>query len=204
MNQSKPKYTKTGKKEFTKNEETLYDLFLSEYNDLFENMLSSNSDEIMSKITKNIAHLIGKEKYDNFSPEVIKSFKTKLYDENIHPDLMIIEKIKNKIAQLSIPINIDTIYAHCEKCYDCFHICGQKLYSIKTTNFIVCKKCNKIYKNNMIRLLCQSCNEEYFSYVVNEKNMPIQRGDFIPVMIKSKLGNSAKLKIDKIILIVSK
>ena len=33
----------------------------------------------------------------------------------------------------------------------------------------------------MIKLLCQSCNEEYFSYVVNEKNMPKQKEDFILV-----------------------
>ncbi len=181
MNQPREKYKKNGKKELSKKEETLYGLFLSEYNDLFENILNSNSDAIISKITKNISHLIGKEKYENYSPELIKAFKAKLYNENINPDLLLIEKIKNKIPQLSISINIDTIYAHCEKCYDCFHICGQKLYSIKNTNFIICKKCNKIYKDNMIRLLCQSCNEEYFSYVINEKNKPIQKGDFIPV-----------------------
>ena len=27
-----------------------------------------------------------------------------------------------------------------------------------------------IYKKNMIRLFCTSCNEEYYSYIVNENN----------------------------------
>ena len=181
MSHSRQKYKKNPKKELSKNEETLYDLFLSEYNDLFENMLNSNSDYILSKITKNISYLIGKEKYENYPPELLKKFKKKLFNECIDPDLALIEKIKNEIGQNLPPLDVDTIYAHCEKCYDCLHVCGQKLYSIKDSNLIICKKCNKIYKNNMIRLLCQSCNEEYFSYVINEKNMPIQKEDFIPV-----------------------
>ncbi len=181
MSESRQKNTKNQKKELSKNEETLYDLFLSEYNDLFENMLNSNYEYIFSKITKNISYLIGKEKYDTYPPELIKKFKKKLYNECIHPDLVLIEKIKNNIEQNISPLDIDTIYAHCEKCYDCLHICGQKLYTVKDSNLIICKKCNKIYKNNMIRLLCQSCNEEYFSYVINEKNIPVQKEDFIPV-----------------------
>ena len=66
------------KKELSKNEETLYDLFLSEYNDLFEYMIKSNSDYILSKITENISYLIGKEKYDTYPPELLKKFKKKI------------------------------------------------------------------------------------------------------------------------------
>ena len=181
MSQSRQKFKRPERKELSKNEETLYELFLSEYNDLFENILNSNSDDILSKITKNISCLIGKENYENYPSELLKTFKKKLFDECIQPDLALIEKIKNNISQSLSPMNIDTIFAHCEKCYDCLHICGQKLSWIEEGNFIFCKKCNKIYKNNMIRLLCQSCNEEYFSYVINENNLPLQKEDFIPV-----------------------
>ena len=82
MSHSRQKYKKNPKKELSKNEETLYDLFLSEYNDLFENMLNSNSDYILSKITKNISYLIGKEKYENYPPELLKKFK-KNYSMNV-------------------------------------------------------------------------------------------------------------------------
>ena len=181
MSLSRQKFKKNDKKDLSKNEETLYDLFLSEYNDLFENMLTSDSDIIISKITRNISYLIGKEKYDNYPSELLKKFKKKLYDECIKPDLLLIEKIRQKIGQSLPPLDIDTIYAHCERCYDSLHICGQKLYWIKEGNLIISKKCNKIYKNNLIKLLCQSCNEEYFSYIINEKNLPVQKGDFIPV-----------------------
>ena len=63
------------KKDLSKNKETLYDLFLFEYNDLFENMLTSYSDIIISKITRNISYLIGKEKYDKYPSKLLKRFK---------------------------------------------------------------------------------------------------------------------------------
>ena len=50
-----------------KSNETLFDLFLSEYNELFENMLSSNVDYIFSKLIKNISQLLGKEKFESYS-----------------------------------------------------------------------------------------------------------------------------------------
>ena len=181
MSQSRYRFRKSDRKDLSKSEETLYDLFLSEYNDQFENMLNSNSEDLLSKITKNISSLIGKEKYESYPSELLKTFKKKLFDECIQPDLILIEKIKNKINQSFPPMNIDTIVAHCERCYDCLHICGQKLYWIKEGNLFFCKKCSKIYKNTMIRLLCQSCNEEYYSYVISEKNKPLQKEDFIPV-----------------------
>ena len=128
MSQTKQRSKTNTKKELTKSEETLYDLFLSEYNDLYENILNTNSDYILSKITKNISYLMGKEKYDNYPAELLKKFKNKLYNEHIHPDLILIDSIKNNINQNLPILDIDTIYAHCEKCYDCLHICGQKLY----------------------------------------------------------------------------
>ena len=84
MSQTKQRSKANTKKELSKSEETLYDLFLSEYNDLYENILNTNSDYILSKITKNISYLMGKEKYDNYPNELLKKFKNKLYNEHIH------------------------------------------------------------------------------------------------------------------------
>ena len=181
MFQSRQKLRKNIKKESSKNEETLYDLFLSEYNDFFENILNSNSEDILNKITRNISHLIGKEKYESYPIDLLKKYKKKLFTECIRPDLNLIEKIRNRIGPYLPPLDIDTIYAHCDRCYDCLHTCGKKLFAIKDSSLVVCRKCNKIYKNSMIKLLCQYCNEEYFSYVINEKNLPIKKEDYIPV-----------------------
>ena len=150
--------------------EPLYDLFLTEYNDLFENSLSMNSDQLISKLIKNISQLLGKEKFESYSADLIQHLKQKLLEENINPDMEIINSTKKNIGPFLPQLNINNIMAHCEKCYECVHICGQKLFQSKDKNFVICIKCNKIYKNNMIRLFCNSCNEEYFSYTMPEKN----------------------------------
>ena len=150
--------------------EPLYDLFLTEYNDLFENSLSMNSEQLISKLIKNISQLLGKEKFESYSADLIQHLKQKLLEENINPDMEIINSIKKNIGPFLPQLNINNIMAHCEKCYECVHICGQKLFQSKDKNFVICIKCNKIYKNNMIRLFCNSCNEEYFSYTMPEKN----------------------------------
>ena len=166
-----------------KSNEPLFDLFLSEYNELFENMLSSNVDYIFSKLIKNISQLLGKEKFESYPKELIEKYKDKLYEENIKQDLTLINSIKNGVIGPFLPLlDINTIFAHCEKCYECIHLCGQKLYFIKDKKIVICLKCNKIYKSNMIHLWCNSCNEEYYSYIVSENNNnPKQRGDYIPI-----------------------
>ena len=158
------------KYEMTKPEEKLYNFFVSEYNDIFENILNYSFDFIFTRITKNILCLLGKEKYESYPPELIKFFKDKLYTEYMKPNLSLIENIKFKKSRPLPPLNIDTILAHCQKCYDSLHTCGEKLYIIKDINIIICLKCNKIYKPDMIRLFCHSCNEEYFSYMINDKD----------------------------------
>ena len=163
-------------------DEPLYDLFLSEYNDLFENLLSTNIDNIIAKLVKNISQLYGKERFDSYPKELIQKYKNKLFDEHINQDLALIEKIKNEVLGPFLPLlDINKIIAHCEKCYECLHICGQKLYLLKDKKLVICLKCNKIFKDNMIHLLCQNCNEEYFSYMVSEKNNYKQKEDFIPI-----------------------
>ena len=177
---------KTASKDNIKEEkiktEPLYELFLSEYNDLFENMLSSSVDYILSKLTKNISHLLGKEKFESYPKDLIQKYKDKLFEENINQDLVLINSIKNGVLGPFLPLlDINTIYAHCEKCYDCLHFCGQKLYFIRDKKIIICLKCNKIYKSDMIHLWCNSCNEEYFSYIVSDKNNFRQKEDYIPI-----------------------
>ena len=162
--------------------EPLFDLFLTEYNDLFENMLSMSPYYIIAKITNNICQLLGKEKFESYSKDLIQKLKNKLFAQYIKPDLDLINTIKNNVLGPFLPLlDINTIFAHCEKCYECIHLCGQKLYLIKDKKLVICLKCNKIYKNDMIHLLCNSCNEEYFSYIVSEKNNLKKKEDYIPI-----------------------
>ena len=165
-----------------KSNEPLYDLFLSEYNDIFENMLSTSSEYILAKLVNNISQLLGKEKFESYPKELIQKYRNRLIEENINQDIALINNIKNGVLGPFLPqLDINSIFAHCEQCFDCVHLCGQKLYLIKDKKLVICLKCNKIYKSNMIHLLCNSCNEEYYSYIVNEKDMYKKREDYIPI-----------------------
>ena len=165
-----------------KSNEPLYDLFLSEYNDIFENMLSMSSEYILAKLVNNISQLLGKEKFESYPKELIQKYRNRLIEENINQDIALINNIKNGVLGPFLPqLDINSIFAHCEQCFDCVHLCGQKLYLIKDKKLVICLKCNKIYKSNMIHLLCNSCNEEYYSYIVNEKDMYKKREDYIPI-----------------------
>jgi hypothetical protein len=145
-------------------------------------MLSMSSDYILSKLINNISQLLGKEKFDTYPKELIQKYRTRLIEEHLNQDIALITNIKNGVLGPFLPLlDINTIFAHCEQCYDCVHLCGQKLYLIKDKKIIICLKCNKIYKNTMIHLLCTTCNEEYFSYIVSEKDLYKQREDYIPI-----------------------
>ena len=176
------KHSKKNSSKINNNNEPLYDLFLSEYNDIFENMLSTSSEYILAKLVNNISQLLGKEKFESYPKELIQKYRNRLIEENINQDIALINNIKNGVLGPFLPqLDINSIFAHCEQCFDCVHLCGQKLYLIKDKKLVICLKCNKIYKSNMIHLLCNSCNEEYYSYIVNEKDMYKKREDYIPI-----------------------
>ena len=78
INNNNNNYNYNSKKNNNNNNEPLYDLFLSEYNDLYENILSLTKDKIITKIIKNISRLLGKEKFESYSSELILNFKNKL------------------------------------------------------------------------------------------------------------------------------
>ena len=167
--------------EMTQEESDLYDLFINEYNDLFENALNLKGKNLYSIIKHNVSLLIGKSNFNKYSRTSLKKIHNKLKEDYFEPDSIVIKYLEenlNSIKSKDLPIlNIDTIFAHCNRCYKSSHICGEPLYNIKYYDLIICIKCKMIYKKNMIRLFCNSCNEEYYSYIVKESNY---KKDFFP------------------------
>ena len=167
--------------ELTQEECDLYDLFINEYNDLFENSLNLKGKNLYSIIKNNVFLLIGKTNFNKYSKASLKKVYYKLKEEYFEPDNIVIKYLQENLDILSekdLPVlNIDSIFAHCNKCYESTHICGEPLYNYKYYDLIICIKCRMIYKKNMIRLFCNSCNEEYYSYIVNESNY---KKDFFP------------------------
>ena len=167
--------------ELTQEECDLYDLFINEYNDLFENVLNLKGKNFYSLIKNNVSLLIGKSNFNKFCKTSLKKIYNKLKEDYFEPDNLVIKYLEENLDSLNekdLPIlNIDSIFAHCNKCYECTHICGEPLYNYKYYDLIICLKCKMIYKKNMIRLFCNSCKEEYYSYFVDESNY---KEDFFP------------------------
>ena len=168
-------------KELTPNEYDLYDLFINEYNDLFENILNLKGKNIYAIMKRNVYLLIGKTQFNKYSKTSMKKVYNKIREEYFEPDNIVIKNLEDNLDSIGVrdlpTLNIDSIFAHCKKCYECTHMCGEPLYNYKYYELIICIKCKMIYKKNMIRLFCTSCNEEYYSYIVNENNY---KEDFFP------------------------
>ena len=167
--------------ELTQEESDLYDLYINEYNDLFENVLNLKGKNLYSLIKHNVSLLMGKSKFSKYSKSSLKKVYNKLKEDYFEPDNIVIKYLEenlDKIKNKDLPIlNIDTIFAHCNRCYESIHICGEPLYNYKYYDLIICLKCKMIYKKNMIRLFCNSCKEEYYSYIVKGSNY---KNDFFP------------------------
>ena len=132
-------------------------------------------------IKHNVFLLLGKSNFNKYSKTSLKKIYNKLKEDYFEPDNIVINYLRQNLDSISakdLPIlNINSIFAHCNKCYETIHICGEPLYNYKYYDLIICLKCKMIYKKNMIRLFCNSCNEEYYSYIVNESNY---KNDFFP------------------------
>ena len=167
--------------ELTQNELELYDLFINEYNDIFENILNLKGKNIYAIIKRNIFLLLGKDQFNQYSKLSQRKVYKKIREEYFEPDNIVIKNLECNLESIGVGdlpiININSIFAHCNKCYECLHICGEPLYSYAYCDIIICLKCKMLYKKSMIRLYCKSCKEEYFSYFVNESNY---KDDFFP------------------------
>ena len=161
---------------FSESEQELYDVILDEYNDIFENIFNIKENQIFDKILTNTKAILGEKKMSIYSNSVISKVISFLKLSNYIPDNTSLKQFKkyilhlknnNKIYKIQT-LEIDDIFAHCKSCSKCYHICGEVLLKPSKYDYIICLKCNMIYKKNLIHLYCQECNEEYFSYIVDD------------------------------------
>ena len=161
---------------FTESEQELYDAILDEYNDIFENIFNIKENQIFEKILTNAKAILGEKKMENYSKSIISKVISFLKISNYIPDISSLKPLKKYILHLKKNNNthkiqsleIDDIFAHCKGCSKCYHVCGEVLLKPSKYDYIICLKCNMIYKKNLIHLYCQECNEEYYSYIVDD------------------------------------
>ena len=161
---------------FTESEQELYDAILDEYNDIFENILNIKEKNIFDKILTNVRAILGEKKMELYSKLVITKVISYLKTTNYIPDITSLKPFKKHILYLKKnnkahkiqSLEIDDIFAHCKECSKCYHICGEILLKPSRYDYIICLKCNMVYKKNLIHLYCQECKEEYYSYIVDD------------------------------------
>ena len=103
-------------------------------------------------------------------------------------------KYKIKCSTLNKNLNyIGSFMPHCLKQKStneyAIHICGEKLIQVnkniiqsksnkdknnnninRKAKYVLCQKCKKCYKNDLILMLCNHCNVSYYSKLIDEKN----------------------------------
>ena len=118
--------------ELTPNECDLYDLFINEYNDLFENILNLKGKNIYAIMKRNVFLLLGKTEFNKYSKYSMKKVYNKIKEEYFEPDNIVIKNLEDNLDSIGVrdlpTLNIDSIFAHCNKCYECTHMCGEPLY----------------------------------------------------------------------------
>ena len=165
-----------GEIKFTESEQELYDALLDEYNDIFENIFNLKEKHIFDKILINVKAILGEKKMELYSKPIISKIISHLKDTIYIPDIESLKPLKkhilylkknNKINKIQ-SLDIDDIFAHCKECSKCYHICGELLLKPSKYDYVFCLKCNMVYKKNLIHLFCKECNEEYYSYIVDD------------------------------------
>ena len=164
------------KQKFSETEQELYDAFLDEYNDIFEKILVLSEKEMFDKILENVKAILGEKKMQTFSKMTTAKVLSSLKLSNYLPDTNSLKQIKEIMLSLGkkdrshkMPfLQIEEIFSHCETCSKCYHTCGEVLLKPSAFDFIICLKCQMIYKKELIHLYCNECQEEYYSYIIDD------------------------------------
>ena len=168
----------------TEEKETeIKNIYISEFNDLYPNIIKYQSGKFLTNLIKRVkltflskfndipkANLL--QKIENY---IIETLYTTEYKNAIE----IYNSLKNKI-ELSTEIekknfifNGQNFIKHCNKNEFSLHTCGNQLYINHNSNneiFLICFNCNKIYKSDMINMICDYCKDEFYTKLINNEN----------------------------------
>ena len=72
----------------TLEEKELYNIFLEEYDEIFENILNLGEKAIFNSIISNATVLIGKEKINSYSKLSLAKIQSLLKSQNYMPDIL--------------------------------------------------------------------------------------------------------------------
>ena len=154
----------------------LKEIFLTQYNDLFNKLLKKTVQDFISLLKQQIIlHLRIINKQCDFS--LLRGFYEK-YQKIANDDKIKITKLYNEIKSYQKKdlnhLNILDTYIHCCKCKEIIHKCGKKL--IIFDEYYFCIKCKKVYNEFQIKLFCKECNK---TYLTTKRNISEKKTNYL-------------------------
>ena len=171
----------------SKEEQKLLNIYLNEYNDIFQSILLMPPNEFIHNIIKRVQITL-KKKFNDININIrtkIEEFLTEqIYSKEYKYASLALKSIEKKINNnLQPKIFEGEIIEHCNKdkkngIY--IHTCGEPFYLFKyhsnndlennnnnenKNSLLICIKCEKVYKSNLIKFKCNSTGHEFYSFI---------------------------------------
>ena len=198
MKQKSTSKTKT----LSHEEQKLLNIYLNEYDDIFQNILLQPPREFIRNIIKRVEISL-KKKFNDIpisTRNKVEDFLTEqIYSKDYKIASMAFKTIEKRLNDNNkLPnIFIGKIFEHC--CKDkknsfYIHSCGEKFYTFKYKSlynrenlfeenkneeynlFLICIKCELIYKSDLVKFYCNFSKIDFYSKIIdssiNKKTLP--------------------------------
>ena len=150
-------------------EKVLIEIFQTQYNDIFHNILNYDKNKMMmllqEQVYLNLKLINIKTDYSliqqNFSLFLDKYLKEKEEVNNIY------KIIKNNEDEI-IYLDYLNCFIHCTKCKNALHRCGKKF--IVFNDYVFCLSCKEVYNEFQVHMYCKECKEQYYTKLREIKN----------------------------------
>lgn len=162
-------------------------LYIDEFNEIFCDILQLPSGKFLSHLFKR-AKITLSHKFNVRSPQTISKIEKyiieKYYPVQYNLAYNSMKQIKSKFESMSPLMQVSLVYngnnfiKHCKETNAAVHTCGSKFLCNKsyikgTENLMFfCIKCNQIYKDSLIKMICPLCNgNEYYTKILFNEDM---------------------------------
>ena len=143
-------------------EKELADIFQTQYNDIFHNILKDGKSRIMMLLQEQVyLHLKIINKVADFS--LIQGLFQKFLDKFSKDKATIsdIYKIISNNPKQNIYLDYLNCFIHCVKCKKALHKCGNNFVVYK--DYVFCLSCKEVYNEFQVHMYCKECKKEYYT-----------------------------------------
>ncbi|MCQ2819751.1 MAG: protein kinase [archaeon] len=153
---------------FTYQEAKIFKASISEYEDLFPDIINLLKKQFLRRLRKYIEITAVKEdeieEKKDFIDIVMKIIEKDYYDPDHEEVLQLTNKVNKKDLQSPFDKNSKYSYIpHCNNTKRPVHSCGNGM--IKISDYLFCLKCNQIYRSSAVLFKCQHCNINYYTSI---------------------------------------